>query len=96
MDYIRLIDMPNMKQRTSRRRSDVDMDDFTSESVEEVDLRLYEEHDAISLGGKKQLKITVANLLIDFIFTSTIFFIGGFLYIDISFLSFLIGSSNIL
>jgi hypothetical protein len=67
MDYIHLIDMPNLKQRTSRRRTDVDMDDFTSESVEEVDLRLYEEHDAILLGGKKQLKITVANLLIDYL-----------------------------
>ena len=66
MDYIRLIDMPNLKQRSSRR-PDVDMDDFTSESVEEVDLRLYEEHDAMLLGGKKQLKITVANLLIDYL-----------------------------
>ena len=68
MEYIRLIDMPIMnKQGIKSRRTDVDMDDFTSESVEEVDLRLYEEHDAILLGGKKQLKITIANLLIDYL-----------------------------
>ncbi len=67
MEYIRLIDMPIMNQRTSRRRTNVDMDDFTSEYVEEVDLRLYEENETILLGGKKQLKITVANLLTDYL-----------------------------
>jgi hypothetical protein len=66
MEYIRLIDMPNMNERTGRS-SDVDKEDFTSEYVEEVDLRLYEEHDAMLLGGKKQLKITIANLLTDYL-----------------------------
>jgi hypothetical protein len=63
MEYIHLIDMPNILTRN--RREDVD---FTSESVEESDLKLYSEHDtSILLGSKKTLKIAVTNLMIDYL-----------------------------
>ena len=66
MEYIKLIDMPDMLSRDSRG-SRSEEDTFTSEFVEESDLRLYAENEAILLGGKKKLKITVANLLTDYL-----------------------------
>ena len=62
MEYIRLIDTTS----SINIRKEV-INNFTSESVEEADLRLYEENDTILLGSKKQMKITVANLLNDFL-----------------------------
>ena len=63
MAYIHLIDSPSL----SRSKSTEINTSFTSESVEESDLRLYAENDAILLGSKKQLKIIVANLLSDYL-----------------------------
>ena len=64
MEYIRIIDMPTIRNSRGRKFEETD---FTSEFVEESDLKLYAEDDIVLLGKKKQLKIKVANLLNDYL-----------------------------
>ena len=44
-------------------------EDFTSESVEESDLKLYSDDTDVLLGNKKKLKITVTSLMITYLNT---------------------------